>query len=182
MLDFAAPTSKGAGSIAIAFRRWLDGASFDVLWRAQLINGRLAGFPGGSKGRVNRAGERVRDGAATEDDVAVIDTWREAHRHVINSFQAILRNRTRGRDIIVAQRHKRKRTIFDKLRRYPRMQLSRMDDVAGCRLIFQNIDELNAFRENFRDRSRFNHKVKNDPDKYDYIKNPKDTGYRGVHD
>lgn len=33
-------------------------------------------------------------------------------------------------------------------------------------------------------RARFNHKRRNadDPDKYDYIKRPKGTGYRGVHD
>jgi len=84
-------------------------------------------------------------------------------------------------NITVAQRHKRKRTIFDKLRRLPRMQLSRMDDVAGCRLIFRNIKELYDFRGRFH-KARFNHKLRNDLDKYDYIKHPKETGYRGIHD
>jgi putative GTP pyrophosphokinase len=86
-------------------------------------------FPGGSKSRVNRAGENVRNGNATSDDLRVIDEWRAAHRGVLNTFQAILRNRTRGTGITVAQRHKRKRTIFDKLLRLPGMQLARMDDV-----------------------------------------------------
>jgi putative GTP pyrophosphokinase len=111
----------------------------------------------------------------------VIEAWRAAHRGVLNTFQAILRNRTRGTNITVAQRHKRKRTIFDKLRRLPRMRLSRMDDVAGCRLIFQNTKELHGFRARFH-KARFNHKWRNDIDKYDYIKRPKDTGYRGIHD
>lgn len=61
------------------------------------------------------------------------------------------------------------------------MQLARMDDVAGCRLIFRRVKDLYAFRENFH-RARFNHKRRNELDKYDYIKQPKDTGYRGVHD
>lgn len=61
------------------------------------------------------------------------------------------------------------------------MQLARMDDVAGCRLIFPTIDDLYAFRENMH-RARFRHELKNGNDKYDYIKNPKNTGYRGVHD
>ena len=138
-------------------------------------------FPGGSKSRVNRAGENVRAGTATPEDASVIETWRAAHRGVLNTFQAILRNRTRGTDISVAQRHKRKRTIFDKLRRQPRMQLARMDDVAGCRLIFKNVEALYAFREDFLD-ARFNHKRRNDLDKYDYITSPKRTGYRGIHD
>src|SRR3546814_5777947 len=67
--------------------------------------------------RVTNAGERVRGGTATEEDLAVIDTWRAAHRNVINSFQGMLRNRTRGIEIIVAQRHKRKRTIRSEERR-----------------------------------------------------------------
>ncbi len=139
-------------------------------------------FPGGSRERVNRAGDRIRQGTADAEDVAVINVWREAHRHVINSFQAILRNRTRGTNIVVAQRHKRQRTIFDKLRRFPRMNLSRMDDVAGCRLIFESVDDLGEFRARFHKNSRFNHKLKNDPLKYDYLEHPKESGYRGIHD
>ena len=140
-------------------------------------------FPGGSKSRVNRAGERVRDNITTHEDLHVIDEWRAAHRAVLNTFKAILIQRGRNKGIIFAQRHKRKRTIFDKLRRFPQMNLSRMDDVAGCRLIFKNIKDLYAFREKFH-QARFNHKRRNpdDKDKYDYIKRPKDTGYRGVHD
>jgi putative GTP pyrophosphokinase len=50
-------------------------------------------FPGGSKSRVNRAGENVRAGTTTEEDLAIIEEWRAAHRAVLNTFQAILRNR-----------------------------------------------------------------------------------------
>ena len=138
-------------------------------------------FPGGTKGRVNRAGNRVREGNATAEDFEVIDTWRAAHRRVLNTFQANLRLRTRGKNITVAQRHKRKKTIFGKLRRYEDMKLARMDDIAGCRLIFDSIPELYAFRKDFH-KARFRHKLKNGLDKYDYIKSPKGTGYRGVHD
>lgn len=138
-------------------------------------------FPGGSKKRVNRAGDAVRTRDATNEDIAVIEEWRSAHRHVLNTFQAILRTRTRRTDITVAQRHKRRRTIFDKLQRFPDMQLSRMDDVAGCRLIFSDIDELDRFRDAFH-QARFKHKRRNRPEQYDYILHPKDTGYRGIHD
>ena len=99
-------------------------------------------FPGGSKERVSKAGDAVRHGHATEEDLDVINTWRAAHRAVLNTFQAILRNRTRGLKIAVAQRHKRRSTIFDKLNRLPGMRLARMDDVAGCRLIFDTVDTL----------------------------------------
>ncbi len=138
-------------------------------------------FPGGSKTRVTRAGSNVRSGIATEEDLQVIDTWRAAHSSVLNTFQAILRNRTRRTEITVAQRHKRKRTIFEKLLRLPNMELARMDDIAGCRLIFSSKEELYAFRETFH-KARFRHHRKNEVDKYDYIKKPKITGYRGIHD
>ncbi len=61
------------------------------------------------------------------------------------------------------------------------MQLARMDDIAGCRIIFSTIGELYAFREGMHT-ARFRHILKNDVDKYDYIKRPKETGYRGIHD
>lgn len=138
-------------------------------------------FPGGSKSRVSRAGDNVRRNTATPEDLKIIEEWRAAHRGVLNTFQAILRTRTKGTNVTVAQRHKRKNTIFDKLQRLPSMQLARMDDVAGCRLIFKNIKELNKFRETFH-KAKFNHKRRNEPDKYDYITSPKDTGYRGIHD
>lgn len=140
-------------------------------------------FPGGSKSRVNRAGENVRARKPTAEDLAVIEEWRAAHRAVLNTFQAILRERARNAGALVAQRHKRKRTIFDKLDRLPGMSLSRMDDVAGCRLIFKKLKDLHAFRQSFHG-ARFKHRRRHadDPGRYDYIENPKPTGYRGIHD
>ncbi|MBL7999660.1 MAG: RelA/SpoT domain-containing protein, partial [Candidatus Kapabacteria bacterium] len=134
-------------------------------------------FPGGSKSRVSRAGDNVRKGVATMEDFVAIDEWRGAHRAVLNTFQAILRNRTKNTTIVVGQRHKRRKTIFNKLNRFPDMQLVRMDDVAGCRLIFDNIDTLYKFRDKLH-KARFNHTRRNETDKYDYIKTPKTTGYR----
>lgn len=141
----------------------------------------MSNFPGGSKSRVNKAGANVRAGTATPDDLRSIEEWRAAHRAVLNTFQASLRTRTRNQSIVVAQRHKRRNTIFNKLRRLPKMELSRMDDIAGCRLIFESLDDLFRFRKQFH-KARFKHRRKNHIDKYDYIKIPKETGYRGIHD
>lgn len=138
-------------------------------------------FPGGSKARVNRAGDAVREDRATADDLNAINIWRAGHGPVIKNFQAILRTRTRNSEIVVAQRHKRRRTNFDKLKRYPKMQLSWMDDVAGCRLIFPSIADLMAFRANLH-KAHFHHILKNEKKKYDYITTPRSSGYRGIHD
>lgn len=138
-------------------------------------------FPGGSKSRVNAAGAAVRDGRATFDDLLVIEEWRSAHTAVINTFQALLRNRAKAVGAVVAQRLKRKATIFDKLNRLSKMELSRMDDVAGCRIIFRDLNTLNEFRWKLHE-ARFAHILRNEPDKYNYIKYPKPDGYRGIHD
>lgn len=138
-------------------------------------------FPGGSKSRVSKAGKNVRNGIATVEDLNCIEEWRASHRAVLNTFQSSLRQRTRGKNILVAQRHKRRNTIINKLNRFPSMELARMDDIAGCRLIFKSIKELYSFRNDFHN-AKFKHKRKNKIDKYDYIKSPKSTGYRGIHD
>lgn len=138
-------------------------------------------YPVFSKKRVSRAGDAVRNNAESDEDVDVIENWRASHNYVLNTFQATMRRHARGKNITVAQRLKRKLTIYDKLRRQPDMQLARMHDIAGCRLIFDNIDDLNETREKIIG-SKFKHRMRNEINDYDYIKQPKHTGYRGVHD
>ncbi len=144
-------------------------------------NHSVSSYPGGSKNRVNKAGNNVRKKQPSAEDLSVIETWRAAHRAVLNTFQEGLRRRTRNTKIVVAQRHKRKSTIVGKLDRFPEMQLARMDDVAGFRLIFPSTKDLYVFRQKFH-KARFNHRLRNEIDRYDYIKSPKKTGYRGIHD
>ncbi|WP_296464401.1 RelA/SpoT domain-containing protein [Rhodoferax sp.] len=132
---------------------------------------------------MNRAGANVRAGIASEEDHSLIQVWRAAHRPVLNTFQSLLRMRTRETTAKVAQRLKRKSTIYDKLQRERDMQLARMDDIAGCRIIFRSIKQLRQFRKSIHE-ARFNHQLRHaeNPDKYDYIARPKPTGYRGIHD
>lgn len=56
-----------------------------------------------------------------------------------------------------------------------------MDDVAGCRVICPDVKTLYEFRDAIH-RARFDHVLKTNRDKYDYIKAPKPDGYRGIHD
>lgn len=142
-----------------------------------------------SKGEVNRAGRRLAERRATQHDLAVIENWRAAHNHVLNTFQANLRRRAKlSQARSPVQRIKRLETIQNKLVRYQNMQLSRMHDIVGCRVVFNNMDELINFRREFN-RSGFSHKRRfkkdddGDPvDAYDYISSPKESGYRGIHD
>ena len=176
--------SNNAETIASGLRSWLDASVASPpkrVRKAPAAPNSLRPPPWVSKSRLNKAGEAIRTGQVTAEDALVVDAWRGSHRYVLNVFQSILRQRARRSGVIVAQRLKRRFTIADKLSREPHMQLARMDDLAGCRLIFPDLESLREFRAQFH-RARFLHKRKNDPGKYDYIQHPKQLGYRGIHD
>lgn len=131
---------------------------------------------------VSKAGARIAAGQGTLQDTITLENWRASHAYVINTFQANLRRRTRDTNAVVGTRLKRRTTILNKLQRFPTMQLGRMHDVAGCRIIFDTIQELEEFRKQFH-QARFLHKRKSlEEEKWNYIAHPKPDGYRGVHD
>lgn len=134
-----------------------------------------------TRSRVNAAGKRIRHNRATIDDWLVLENWRLSHAWVLNTFQMNLRNRARGIDAKVVQRHKRRVTILDKLHREPNMALSNMHDIAGCRVIFASVEDLNNYRAAVHD-SRSRHQLQEQPEQYNYLMRPKPSGYRGVHD
>lgn len=150
--------------------------------------------PPASRSQVRNAGKAVAEGRATPMDYELIDQWRAAHSYVLNTFKVWFRRRIDHSPMKAefAQRLKRRNTVLDKLQRLkpdgsPLIRdVTSMQDFAGCRLIFETIDDLNTFRSDLlsaRSLSNVNHKLKHsDLNKYNYIEHPKTTGYRGVHD
>jgi ppGpp synthetase/RelA/SpoT-type nucleotidyltranferase len=135
-----------------------------------------------SKRRVDRAGARIGTPQQTDEDLEVLENWRGAHANILNTFKTLLYNRARDFNVQIAQRLKRRPTIIDKLTREPNMALSRMHDIAGCRVIFSDVEELNGFRKRMHE-ARFDHKRRGvEDDRWNYIDRPKDSGYRGIHD
>ena len=144
-------------------------------------------YPEYSRQKVNNSAKNIgisikeyNDIASSEDE-EVVENWRASHTHVLNTWQFIVRKRIEGRKIIFAQRLKRKNTIYDKLQRFPNMLLARMHDIAGCRLIFRNEKEMLKYIENLHKSTGFSH-IRKDGQCKDYIANPKESGYRGIHD
>lgn len=148
--------------------------------------------PAYSRNRVAKAGREVAKhikgglGSTTieikralVDDIGIINNFRASHAFPLNTFQIALRSKARDVDStsIVAQRLKRMPTIIDKLRRFPEMNLSRMQDIGGCRAVVDSIDKTYELAESFESR-RASHILHN---KKDYIREPKDSGYRGIH-
>lgn len=132
--------------------------------------------------QVNDAGNVIRNpGAAkieTLEAINVIDNWRAAHAYLLQVFYMNLRRRAGSRDdIIVAQRLKRLDSIVGKLKREKGMQLSRMQDLGGCRFVVPTIKEVYSYSFKLQ-LSRIRHEFKR---KYDYIAEPKKSGYRSLH-
>ncbi|MGC6400688.1 RelA/SpoT domain-containing protein [Sphingomonas sp. FW199] len=149
--------------------------------------------PPKSKREVNRAGKAIGDGKGTEDDKALVDQWRASHGYVINTFQIFFKRRIQkiNSSIEFAQRLKRRHTVIDKItRRHPdgrplMSDVTSMQDFAGCRLIFDTLEDLRRFRDyvhSSKSMEHVAHKLRHDPSKYDYIHHPKSSGYRGIHD
>ncbi|THV15356.1 RelA/SpoT domain-containing protein [Rhizobium rhizophilum] len=150
--------------------------------------------PPQSKSQVRQAGKAIAEGTAQPSDYALVDQWRASHSYVINTFKVWLRRKieTSGIEAEFAQRLKRRNTVLDKLKRKkpdgtPLIRdVTTMQDFAGCRLIFNDIEQLNVFRDfllSSKVLDNVKHKLKHeDRNKYNYIEHPKISGYRGIHD
>ena len=113
------------------------------------------------------------------DREEVIYNWRVSHAYPLNTFQMALRSRSLKVDgeAVVAQRSKRRSSIKAKLDRMPDLQLSEMQDIAGCRAIVSSVEHVYSLVHGYQ-RGYSDHKL---VDEDDYIKNPKSDGYRGYH-
>lgn len=151
--------------------------------------------PPTSKSAVRRAGAAISAGRATHDEFALVEQWRSSHAYVINTFQAWLKGHIgrQGAYIEFAQRLKRRNTVIGKLKRRDAQgnplisDVASMHDFAGCRMIFDNLEEMNEFRMYMHSSAvmrNVDHELRHasDPDKYNYVETPKFTGYRGIHD
>lgn len=109
----------------------------------------------------------------------ILNNWRSAHSFPLNTFQTTLRTKARKAfpNVIVAQRIKRAVTIVHKLERLPRLSLSKLQDVGGCRAIVGSSTHVYKIRDAYLD-SQLRHELKHEKD---YIAEPKESGYRGIH-
>lgn len=139
-----------------------------------------------SKKKVHQAGQIIIDPNANHKDVEnaidVIDSWRMLHAQplelIMKSLNEMKEKKIITTDITIAQRLKTRKSITKKLIRQPKMKLSRMYDIAGCRIIVNTISDVKDIVEKLRDTKYFPHKYVSEKD---YMENPKPDGYRCFH-
>jgi ppGpp synthetase/RelA/SpoT-type nucleotidyltranferase len=143
-----------------------------------------------SKSQVNRAGDllaRAQLGAVdlTADErlgaMGIVDAWRQSHAVPLEWVTNALGRRIGpiATQCVVAQRLKRMPQIVKKLARYGNMNLARMQDLGGCRIVLpdlEQIDEAARLIGNYgTDRWEIRHRA-------DYrIEGRPDTAYRALH-
>ncbi|MBL9148643.1 MAG: RelA/SpoT domain-containing protein [Phycisphaerae bacterium] len=137
-----------------------------------------------SKGRVDRAGETLRDpsGVADVDQEAaraLVDKWRLAHSPAREecAAQCVIAAKALRLNPLLMQRPKRMEAIVAKLRRNPRMELSRMQDVGGCRIVVDPPWCVQLLRDQLLAIVGAGEMTL----AHDYVANPKTDGYRSVH-
>ena len=138
--------------------------------------------PKESRNKIDKAGQVLANNPQLIGvDRDLIEKWRACHAYPLNTFNSTLRDKVRKfhDSPIVAQRLKRMSTIIDKLKRYPQMKLTRMQDIGGVRAVMNSINDVYELAKDYKDKSRFIHKLTSEKD---YIKNPRDEdGYRSLH-
>lgn len=135
-----------------------------------------------TRSQIINAGKTIRRINSTEDElknaVKIVDNWRAAHAFPLHIIYTHLRRMRGSRtDIIVAERLKRLDSIINKLKREHNMSLWTIQDLGGCRFIVPTVDEVFHFANKYEN-SRKRHIQKKI---YNYIQNPKASGYRSLH-
>lgn len=112
--------------------------------------------------------------------LVIVNNFRTAHSYPLNTFQVNLRRAARQLDptALVAQRIKRLPSTLEKLHRFPKMKLTQMQDIGGCRAIVSTVSRARGLHKYYKETSRIRHRLVAEKD---YINEPKDSGYRGIH-
>lgn len=132
---------------------------------------------------INEAGASLTKDDFNEQEfdqaIEIVDNFRAAHAFPLNTLQHRLRINAHSIDksSIVAQRLKRLSSILAKLDRFGKMNLWDMQDIGGCRAVVDNLKNVQQLVDIFKS-SSIKHKLSHHDD---YIKQPRDSGYRSYH-
>ena len=133
-----------------------------------------------SKNSIKEAGKKLRDGIETNKDLDLILAFRTNHISIMTTLANTISKKL-PKPQLLSRRLKRLSSIRIKLKRNSGVQLSTMQDIAGLRAIFKDKDEvytfLNAVRKAYKSKKAVLQIIREN----DYIKDPKQDGYRSYH-
>ncbi len=139
-----------------------------------------------SKTQINRAGDRfINKQSSLTMQVAtdVLQRFRLIHQHPMALFRHTIERKLTKLNIeaLVSQRLKRKPSIIRKLKIQSKMQLSRMQDIGGLRIVVNNIGQVNLIRDELKKVEKHGNFKFIFANEKNYIETPKESGYRSLH-
>lgn len=141
-----------------------------------------------SKRELERIGDRIRNDEATLEDYNIISELRSNYGPLTRVLRDSLKNfkqfkDLKGSDFIISRRIKRMPSIIKKIKRFPNMQLGRMQDLGGVRVVLSTLNQVNTLAEHLKNET---YKLKDRNNflflrEKNYILEPKPDGYRSIH-
>tara|TARA_Y100000034_G_scaffold129789_1_gene186928 strand:- start:851 stop:1912 length:1062 start_codon:yes stop_codon:yes gene_type:complete len=118
------------------------------------------------------------------EEISAFDTfnnWRASHAYPMHIIKKNLNKMSKDIDpnAICVQRLKRAKSIIIKLIRFPKMKLSRIQDIGGCRVVLSNVELARQLTEEYISKNKRHKRIKSREE--NYINTPKSDGYRSIH-
>jgi Region found in RelA / SpoT proteins len=109
----------------------------------------------------------------------IINNWRSSHLFPLRTIRYGVYHKAKRIDpkSVTVQRLKRLFSIDKKLNRFPKLKLSEIQDIGGCRSVVSSVSEVKKLVEAYKN-SGIRHEL---DDEDDYISHPKKSGYRSEH-
>jgi len=130
-----------------------------------------------SGNQIKKAGKKLIEEPNDELSLEILSYWRALHSESLNqAFKHVEKLGTKiDNNILLAKRLKRTESIVNKIKRLNgEIQLSTMNDIAGCRAILPTQNKVNRLIKELDKQKKF--KIFRD-----YIFSPKESGYRSIH-
>jgi len=127
--------------------------------------------------QIKKAGKKLINDRQNEESLEILSYWRALHaKSLDDAFKYVEQNgKNIDINILLAKRLKRTESIVNKLERLKgKVQLTTMNDIAGCRAILPTQKKVNKLVKELKKKKIF--KVFRD-----YIEKPRSSGYRSIH-
>ncbi len=105
------------------------------------------------------------------------------HIHPLIVFRMALLRKSKqvSSEVLISQRLKRAPSIINKLKIQKTMSLSQMQDIGGLRVVLNNLNEVYQLKDLVRSSEKETAFKSVLLKEIDYIKEPKESGYRSIH-
>ena len=146
-----------------------------------------------TKAQIDKAGEALVTEPQNTDATETLEFWRRNHFAPMGRVRAILENCIECCDfgcdaeVVLSNRIKRVESVVQKLSRQKTMRLSKMQDIAGIRLVLNTTCSHEQGLRNLAQLSQHcfltlsKHAIKVKGKLFDYVEHPKESGYRAIH-